>query len=121
MTQNLTPAERSIRAESAQRVVVKHKGRDHQMTGAGYSRFLDRVAAKVKSRRQGASSNVDASTPPGYNQARTRMFGSRLEDTGLGAQEQALLAAAGWDEPPPSTRQPLTAEDELMARAGWTD
>ncbi len=47
MTQNLTPAERSKRAESAERVVVKHKGRDYPMAGAAYSALLDRAAAKV--------------------------------------------------------------------------
>ena len=91
MTQNLTPAERSKRAESAARVVVQHKGRDHQMTGTAYSRLLDRVAAKVKGR------------------------------TSLGAAEQTLLAKAGWDAPPMSAHAPLTADDELMTRAGWAD
>ncbi|MBU4214312.1 MAG: hypothetical protein KJ792_06625 [Actinobacteria bacterium] len=85
MTQNPT---------SAGRVVVKRKGRDHSMSGAEYSALLDRVAAKVKARRNGSV---------------------------LSAEEQKLAARAGWDTPPADLDRPRTAEADLMARAGWAD
>ncbi|MCB2177566.1 MAG: hypothetical protein KQH57_17290 [Actinomycetales bacterium] len=94
MTQHPTQAERSEHAESAQRVVVRHRGRDYPMTRAAYGRLLDRAAARVK----GGTS------------------------TSLSTAERTLVAKAGWDEPPPErAHAPLATADELMARAGWTD
>lgn len=85
MTQNPTPAER------AQRVVLRHKGRDYPMTRAGYGRLLDRVAAKLKG------------------------------DTKVDAAAEALMAKAGWAAPPTTAQAPLTPEQALVARAGWAD
>jgi hypothetical protein len=81
-----------------------------------WNALLDRLAGNIKSRT--AATSVSAK-PPGYEQARARLFGARLES--LDADERALVAAAGWDEPTSATHTPLTADEDLAARAGWTD
>ncbi len=93
MTQNLTPAERSKRAENAERVVLRHRGRDYEMTGASYGRLIDRAAAKIRGGRSAS----------------------------LSAAEQSLMAKAGWDAPPVDSPATRATDDELMARAGWAD
>ena len=94
----------------------------HGQGATPWNALLDRVAAKVKSRRDVARATASEATQTFEHEhklARARMLGGRLEDSSLSAVEQTLVTKAGWDEPQAATWKPLTPEEELAAKAGW--